>query len=254
MRALLAGACLCSSLCALAAPLTTPFPEDQRALPKGFEGHNCEQLAAAIERAIPARGEFEPIEAFQARLAAVESVKIGPQLTAGDVLAFTVRPADVSMEYDADDREATFSIAPNRLELAFGSNKDLLPMVIASERIVKRKRYTGSNAFGASAEVSQTHSKGCGVAMAGEQPGRAAYFTRAHAKIEPQTARSLKGAVGALLVGKPAFPFAGTFTKYHGPTLEFPLESSVDGKAIVLDLSVWYYSLRTGEILARTSR
>jgi hypothetical protein len=240
---------------AVAGTPATPFDATADSVPKGFRGLDCAAIVKAIKHQAPAKDEFESTDAYKARIAAVSSATLAPGLTLGDVLAIRVDPRAVSMEFDADQQEATFSIDRSNLVLAFSADKQqLVPMVIASQRVVQRRSYVGGNAFGARTTVSASTSTGCGVAMANEATNRMDYFTRAYAKLDPETARAEKGHVAAILVGKPAAPFYGSFTRYSGATIDFPLESSIDGDAIFLDLTILYYDQRTGRVLARTSK
>jgi hypothetical protein len=253
---LLASTLAVASAPCLAAPTTAsgPFDAGSASLPAQFAGHDCFAIARTLKRVAKPKSEFETNAAFEDRIASLASVNLVGNTEMADLIAIAVNPLALSMKYDAEDGEATFGIEDFAIKTALVGDK-LAPMIVTTQRKVSERSYLGSNAFGVRAKVSETRYAGCGVTASNVEPMYMRLYANVSAKIAPETAQRLKAHLGAVMIGKVVAPFLSRIDEHSAATIDFPLESTTEGEAIVVQLKdIWYFNRQTGEVAAKTSR
>ena len=159
-------------------------------------------------------------------------------------------------------------------------------IVSGLDRLIKNidkgsRSYIGSNAFGATREVTSYRAAQYGLALVNQQefgssrhddnryniktPLTSVREVSIAIQIPPDKARALKDNIGVLLLCKPSLYksdakiklrvgndliFENTF--YSEATIDSPTSLSYDRKYINVEvLSIWVYDIRTGEILSK---
>ena len=233
----------------------TPFDVETSEIPPGFRGNSCPVIAASVKKLSTKKDEFETSDAYSERLVSLQNTELAAGLKVGDTMAFRRRDISNQLKYVADVGQMTVEfprafqtyIPKTRLASAF-VRTDTIDSVMKSTR-----EYRGSNAFGASAMVTSTQFEVCALAFKNLSANPGAAAPAIFADMTPEEARTSKGRMAVLYVGRLAAPFREDFTHYSGPTINSPSEAGWSGDALIFILEqMILYNDQTGKIYKRS--
>lgn len=235
--------------------IATPFDVAAQQLPAGFKGHNCAALAARVKALATKKSEFESTTDYEARMSTAKSSPIFAKLSANDTLAFVLNSGAAEMKYDADAGIATFELSEIMMHvdsLVVVGSKNHAQAFTVQQLSEVRRPFVGVNAFGRQVQAESVKRSVCAIAVTNMSRGRLSLYSQTSAKLPPAAARVAKENLGALIVGRLVPPLYHDAFTARTAKIDSPVELSVDGPALPLDLAeLWYFNRRTGEILAK---
>jgi len=238
-----------------------PFDISATELPANFRGHDVQTLYDELsKRRRYSKSEYETTEQFKQRAAAVGSAPLVGSITSKALLAFVVPEPDVL--YDADKGVINMNVEYS----AFKPESDAKGYSAVIKTKSFNRSYVGSNAYGATASVSQTFGfsyelfwdntdekvmkkSGIGTAV----------------QMDVETARRIKPSLAALMICtlKPIQSACRylkdcerlTFssgTVSERPTFNRPYDQvRVRGLLNATLLAVWYFDSTSGKVYAK---
>jgi hypothetical protein len=231
-----------------------PLDPGAENLPPRYLGHSCRGLASKLVSLKPQKGEFETTAAYNERIESLKNTPLAGSTSFGDVVGF-VQGADVysgiDQSYDAD--RGVLKVSDNWGVSTQMVKSQLVTSVRLDQKIKHTRTYTASNAYGKKVTVDSTTWDTCGVAFSNltYYSSLSSGFKRLEESIEmpPDEARSAKGNIALVFVGKLSEPFWSEFHDYSKPTIENPTEMAWTGDSVVMELiQVWIFNRQTGKI------
>lgn len=255
-----------------------PFDINAEKLPPNYKGTDITRLYSLFAKKAPLKKEeFETTAEYEKKIA--DSVS-------DDIYAFKIdkglglRGLRIT-SYDADSQN--FQITLETEWLSKHTVKDYRASLIVKTIGKGSRSYIGSNAFGATREVTDFSATQYGLALVNQQNfGSSSYDDNKYniktaltsirkvnlvIQIPPDKARTLKDNIGVLLLCKPAlykpnieelFKNKGNdliFESYDSSqaTIDSPTSHLYERKYINVEiLAIWIYDIRTGEVLSKT--
>lgn len=241
-------------------------------LPPTFQGHDLAKLYSVLEQrslSSSKKDEFETTEEYSERIRAEQTKVIIDSLFANSVYAFKAR--DCKPQYDADKQTffaqcklSPFAQQPS-LRSDFPRNIKAVSWRFESKDLGS---YTGTNAFGVSAEVSRSQLISYNIAIHNwdefpleevidKDDPLAPFLDKKKAfllqmELPPAKAKLLKPSISALFVCTLAPPFVSKFEDYSAATLDNPLSVIYTTYYVHARLvEVWFYNETTGEVLKK---
>jgi hypothetical protein len=259
--------------------LNVPFDLNIDRIPLPCSGHDVEQIYEAFDKRKKAerKDEFETTEQYQRRLTEQSGKPFFGQIGSDSVLAFVV---DTSSEYDADSQTLMISIIPSAVWLSSQTDKSRLALKVKPGKVTKTKS-TGQNAYGAKADIQETHVIMFNLAvhnaanfetenildessksilqepdMQKMSPQRLEYWKKLafvhRLKMKPEEAREAKRKISALILAKQVPPHISYGEMFSKATLKDPSQFSAQIYYVDVDLvQIWVYDKTTGEIMAK---
>lgn len=221
--------------------LTGAFDSAVRKLPPHFNGNSFSQLYRGSAGVAP-KGEFETTAEYAARTAK----------TSGGLIALVVDPS--MAQYDADSETMTVSLVPLTITVGYDNTEGY----VVNSKITDQHQYVGSNAFGATANITSTSSDiQAVVPKSGALSGGVDFAI----KMPRDEAQRLKPTLKILLIGslaneQPKPLGDGGYNGYDSTkaTLAEPHEESRTYFNLAVDLvDAWVFDSATGDVKARYS-
>ena len=252
--------------------VTEPIDMNTSMLGPNFAGNDPEAVynALAALKNESKKGEFETTAQYQQRVYAASKAALIANLKLTSIYAFRVDPDTPLAKYDADTQQMTVTIRSETVATGTASSQDDNYSGTSfdhsrEEVLVKRvyrgeRTYTGTNGFGAVAQVTSSASDFYEVAFLKlhEYDGGAAIPETFSLKLDakPEAAITLKPniAVLALVSLDPNSSYTADFTNTSSATVQNPYSYTNSSRLIFCKLvDLWVFDQRDGTILARLS-
>lgn len=255
-----------------------PFDIKTEKLPPNYKGTDIAKLYAILAKKAPLKKEeFETTAEYEKKIA---------EAVPGDIYAFKIDAGSILhglsvSPYDADTQK--FQISLETEWLSKFTFKDYRASFIVKTIDKGSHSYVGSNAFGATREVTSFSATQYGLALVNQQdfgssrhddnkyniktPLTSIREVSITIQIPPDKAKTLKYNIGVLLLCKPAlykpdieelFKNEGNdliFESYDSSqaTIDSPTSHLYERKYINVEiLAIWIYDIRTGEVISKT--
>ena len=230
-------------------------------LPANLLGHNAKELYWSMEAKIGRsyKDEFETTEENKKRTRDEFSKPIVGMLDIRSVYAFRIYPLRTT--YDADNGILTI-----RCPLSQTSSKRIpyFKSVSWMSEWKDKGSYIGTNAFGATIEVSSSTTIGYDIALANfsdfpleaeEQSSLFQWFYQIKLTLPPAEARKAKLSVAALVIGDMVQPFTSSDFTHLPATFDSPLQLTLITFNFHINVfQIWFFDVETGTILATIRR
>jgi hypothetical protein len=228
-----------------------PFSLNGKSIPKGYAGHDLFKIYKKLkERQDRKKKEFETTDEFNSRIERESKIPLFGKIYSGDKLALKANSKSI---YDADRK-----ILSIRLSLAYSWNHNF-NMGVHGQRIKEYdKKYIGSNAFGATKEITEEYISDTILIVKNyaeydvleEQYLRNKYLQIELNEISREVAKKLKGKISTLYVFDIIEPFSDEEKYYDKATMDNPLTRIIDNKLVYGNLiEIILYNTQTGEII-----
>ena len=242
----------------------------------GYVGFSAADVIEAVKKLTGVKkGEFESTADYNARRDAALSAKFLGNASLNDIFAFVVPVSKqddykhgIGYDFNADTSEVKLYALPSSSSLnGIGApdyqtndrQSNELDKFTLSSKIISKRTYQASNAYGATVTVEETYNSDAGIAanripfLIFERKIVYANATvAAQFKMENSRAAAELRALKALIVMKLSTPYVVYNAWKTEPTRERPRELIVKETFLTGDvLGIVYYSGRTGEIFAR---
>jgi hypothetical protein len=234
-----------------------PFNESVDALPAKYMGHDIRAIYNTFEarQEKSKKDDFETTEKYNKRIEAENAKPIIGTLGLSDLFVMST-PA--KLEYDADKSIAYATISTSMITKGYSIESGVLS--INGPNISSRNSsYLGSNAFGATTEVSSSYSKDSCLAVVNpsvlginnsDQFFYGVKFTVNNVNVDK--AKSLKDNIRVLLIFNITNPFiswgySGSSATFDSPYSSSREESNVYAKVV----GAWVYNYLTGEVILK---
>jgi hypothetical protein len=193
--------------------LTSPFDIRTLNVGSGFRGHNIIEIVKRLQSApaLAEKSEFESSRAYEARKATFRSQKIIGDMTSDSYFAF-VADKDAftyglvsSFKYDADAQLMRIRLPGDTQEFYLGNEARTMQTIPIQSVKRENQPYVGSNAFGATVEVSSASVREYGLSFEagswifGNTESYEPYFSRS-LPMPPEAARRVKANAVFLIV------------------------------------------------------
>lgn len=233
-------------------------------LPANYHGHDPEDLYRRLNarKGREAKGEFETTEAYRARVQSEATKPILGTLNTSSIFACEIATRMATYDADRQVMHVTTSLFHVFEGLMGKANKEKRSLVC--KRISKRDSYIGTNAYGASVEVTKSTHYEYGLAVGNyfHFPIRTEQFKSLGSyeqelfafdlKMDPTTAMKTKENLRLLAIFKLQPPFTLEGSLYLKPTFDSPLEFFTWYLYINAELlEILLYDAKTGEIFDR---
>jgi len=247
---------------------TTGFDLSAKQLPSQYLGHNLgvvylklSQLKATTEK----KDEFETTSDFKKRIESEFKKPILGPLTLTSIFAFKAKGTNTS--YDADNQQlaVTCELSPVFVQnLSTEKIPEGLESVNWESEVIDRGSYEGTNAFGATVEVSREEFYRYELALSNYDDfptkkssdggfERVSFTT--HLNVLPEQARIMKTSIGTLFISKLTTPFSLTNANYSAATFTSPLSTTTITFYVFANLiEIWFYDIDTGRILSKIKK
>ena len=254
-----------------------PFDISQDRLPPGYNGADIAALYSYLIKKAPLKkDEFETKEEYENKvLGAVPN----------DIYAFNIKESTSSLSglnikpYDSDKKQ--YQVVLKTEYLSEYTHKDYRASFILKTVNKRARSYIGSNAFGATREVSDYSATQYGIALTNEQNFGVNHYSPSsyglksvldsirilniNIEVPIDRARSLKNNIGVLLLCKPSLYKSDKandlgkgnqliFETYNSSraTIDSPTSHFYERMYINVEvLAIWVYDIRTGEVLSK---
>lgn len=254
-----------------------PFDINEEKLPPKYKGTDIAKLYSLLSKKAPLKKEeFETTAEYEKKIA---------EAVPGDIYAFKIdegsgfRGLRVN-PYDADSQKLQITLETEWLSEF--TIEDYRASFIIKTSNKDSHSYVGSNAFGATREVTSYSATQYGLALVNQQDfGSSGYDDNKYniktpltsirkvsiaLDIPPDRARTLKNSIGVLLLCKPTLYKSDAklnvrkgndliFEKYDSSqaTIDRPTSHLYERKYINVEiLAIWIYDIRTGEVISKT--
>ena len=235
--------------------LQSPFDPSLAKLPPKFQGHDAEELFAAIgarKRAV-AKGEFESSEAYSKRIEALQIAPLFGNIRPDSTLAFVLA---VNPKYNAD--AATFLLAREPSHIGgipkYNYSKGDVATSLKLNKMKDHEKEVRQNAFGATVVVEVTDY----LQFLGIMQPKEGVFGKAGAAItipfSPEQAPSVKPDLALLLVCRLASldTLNGLYNPGGEATIKRPEEITILQEFLYIDpLEIWAINRQTGEVYGK---
>lgn len=254
-----------------------PFDISAEKLPPNYKGTDIARLYTIVAKKAPLKKEeFETTAEYEKKI--IEAVP-------SDIYAFKIDAGSglhglTVSTYDADTQQ--FQISLETEWLSQFTFEDYRASFIVKTLNKGSHSYIGSNAFGATREVTSFNAIQYGLALVNQQdfgssrhddnkyniktPLTSIRKVSIAIQIPPDKARTLKDNIGVLLICKPALYKSDAkvslrngndliFENYDSSqaTIDSPTSHLYERKYINVEiLGIWIYDIRTGEVISRT--
>lgn len=213
--------------------ITTPFELNLNSLPPNFLGHNASSVFSFL---VPLAVEtqkgcerFEKSQACQDRLDRLYDKTLWKDLTARDLLAFSI---SIECDYSPDAEKFWCS--------------SFLNSYMWSHKKTGGENYTGQNAFGVKKIVKYEKFENIIIEVDKTKPD----FTLKN--INPDEARKINSNLRLLVIGEVLQPFVKRKQVSYKPTLDEPNHTEGDNKFIIIEAKeIWIYDFETGKVFEK---
>jgi hypothetical protein len=247
--------------------LNTPFDPSLEKLPPHFRGHDPRAIYLALQKvgANPTKSEYESTAEFEKRKASIGDRALFGTLKAGSTVAFvrdeyTFPMLGLISNYDADHQllAVTLRGRKSRLYLEGLFAPEILEVVLGG-KTTSSDSYIGTNAFGATREVSRSYEDQYGLALKPKKWPfeREDRFSDAESKFEivnisSSQARQLKQNLRILFIGTLQEPWTHHDVEGREAKFDSPYESTTS--KYLLDFvpkEIWFFDYSTGIVLKK---
>ena len=236
-----------------------PFDPSVKTLPRGFRGHDPEQVYAALKRSKLTKDEFETNEAYSRRMELLKKQPIMGSLTLQSLYAFDLELFDgynlpLDPSYSGHPVKPIYDADNGRMAISFDATPFLDPNLQSyyyfrsKSRVTARGSSIGGNVFGAVRMIRSYRYDSYCLAV----PSGASGF-RIEFPITPEKARAVRDRVSVLLVGSLVEPDTlPDGENGWSAKIDHPFEYIFQEHQIRFDQEyVIAYDPATGEILGR---
>lgn len=237
--------------------LKTEFDSKINVLPNKFLGHDIRIIYNALSnrKNVSSKSEFETTEQYNKRVEVEYSKPIMGKMGLNDLYVMSV-PA--KMEYDADKSIAYVDIRTSMVRNGYKLEDNTIE-ITGPNISSSASNYIGSNAFGATTEVTSSHSKDSYLAVVNPSvlgmANKDDYFKGIRFTInnvDIEKAKLLKENARVLLLFNLSSPytssgFGGTSATFDSPYSSYRESLNVYGKVT----AAWIYNFNDGEVLLK---
>jgi len=233
-----------------------PFDQSGMTLGPAFKGNSCSQIASALKAARVTKDEYETTSAFNDRMSALAAAELTGSVKMPDRLAF-VRGSDlpISTRYNADGGLLHISIPTVRRQSLKQAKTSYYQAEVLDSKLVRERDYEASNAYGKSVIVHSNSYDVCAISFLNRPGGSVSFTQEIKLPMPVNMAKSLKGDIDVVYVGRLTDPWLDTFAELRQPTIDSPREESLVGPVLYMTLDSILVTQRTkGAILARLDK
>lgn len=228
-----------------------PVDIEQDSLGKNYKGHSCVAVARSLKSLNPRKGEFETSSDFSVRMTPILNTVIYGKFTGASVLGF-IPPNDTALHssYNADTATMKFSIHAVGASLPHDDGFSTKSAIVHRVKTAQSS-YIAANGYGNKVRVSKANFDVCAIAITKLSPLLRISSDPISGEFDMPVdeARSSKGNLSALYVGKLDLPFIQKYSEHLEPTIDNPYEYVYTGDAIGFRLDqIWIFNAKTGKI------
>ncbi len=233
-----------------------------------YVGHNLEVvylMLARLKSITEKKDEFETTSDFKKRSESEFKKPILNSLTLDSIFAFKVKYCNTS--YDADKQQLTITCEFFRVYKSFRDNEKVpedLHSIIWKYELINRGSYGGSNAFGATVEVTRHETNRYELVVCNyddfpttksSENGYERVFLTVDLNVRQEQARIMKSSIATLFISKLTTPFSLKDVDYSPATITSPLSTTTNSFYVFANLiEVWFYDINTGQILLKIKK
>ncbi|HEX8465796.1 MAG TPA: HEAT repeat domain-containing protein [Abditibacterium sp.] len=225
------------------------FDVNAMVLPVDYKGVGFDALWYSLQDKFQEKSEFETTSSYTQRMQKAESIPIFGRFDMKSVFPTLVNPDSVSIKFDADRQMIQIGfIYPFIGDL---DAEELIPM---AQTMKSNGFYTGTNAYGAQAQVEKVD-KFCrllayqGVRKFSGKRSKASPEKFMEFSMPTSIAVDAKKNLQVLAIYKLKKPYTGFTQRGFNATIANPTDSSVQNLFLFTDLmSLWVYNAKTGEV------
>ena len=240
-------------------PLRTPCEITDSKVVPGFRGHDTDAVVGKLKRVVTPKDEYESEQAFAERLNRV--LKSSPlAISEGSLCVVDQNLGLGNTEYDPESETLWVYIFLKHEKSWFdGKNIHNDFQIYVSERKRKDSSYTGSNAFGASVQVSKVERSATYVSFDRQETtsvlesAGAVYkddYLALPLNIPAKKAKALQGAVRVAYRYKLRPPLLGSYQSFELPKLNWPFEREENQTLVAASLTgIIVFDNKNGDVL-----
>jgi len=239
-----------------------------------YAGHDLRMIYSVLESRLSPKGEYEKTSEYQDRLQRSMNEPIVGELKPNDLFAFVFQPkrsfdsGQVYLEYDADKEEMIVHVNSTQDDRKYPDNREgEYSRAIIWREASKSRSYVGSNAFGASTDVTSINSehyallfdmsrskfldavqKGNWHSSSISDSGEVRFHLPA------AEAKKLRDLLRVLIVCSIKEPPVTNGYAYNAPTISDPTEIAFKDNYLHVALdSIWVFDDETGKVYAKST-
>jgi hypothetical protein len=234
-----------------------------------YLGHDLQTIYSVLESRLSPRGEYEKTSEYQERLRRAMIEPIVGELRPSGLFAFVFRPtrgSDIEMptlHYDADREEMIVNVNSVEDNRQYPDNREgeysraIIWMSASSSR-----SYEGSNAFGATAEVTSINGERYALLfdqstrqfMSDVENNKLSTSGEVRFHLSVDEARDLRDRLRVLIVCRIKEPPVTNGSAYNQPTISDPTEIAIKDNYLHVALdSIWVFDDETGKVYAKST-
>ena len=220
---------------------------ETQTLPPRYQGNDLPRLFLGLQdlQKRQVKGEFETTGQFEERKKLDASKPLLGALGLNSVFAFECDPSDARYDADAQKLQVKLGLWPMPQNAAVGAVRYKLEAGPSTS-------YQGTNAFGATIEVSRSEFAYYQILFA--IPSGFPSAVVSDIRLPAEQAKTQKDAIKVLVICRLVPPFLRSTATHHEPTFQEPTESTFETRSLwVKLLQVWFYDINSGSILSRFS-
>lgn len=231
----------------------TPFDLKANQLPPKYLGHSLIDLWGLMHdrKKLMEKDEYETSEAWQTRVAKLNSKPLVGSLTPHSIFAFRLIGAETSYSADAQALTITASkVEPPVFDSLNEHSLSNLESFLYWYDNISQGSVIGSNAFGVKRRVKVEKETSYYLLFGSGRIGRANTLTLE--EVKPEQAKSIRPLLQMLLICELIAPFTGGDKDETGATIDEPIKTtSLNVYTYVMPLAFWFYNSETGEVYYR---
>jgi hypothetical protein len=235
-----------------------------------YAGHDLRTIYRVLEGRLSPKGEYEKTSEYQDRLRRAIDEPIVGGLKPSGLFAFVFKPKrsfdleGAYLEYDADTEEMTVNLNSTQDDRNYPDNREgESSRAFIWTEDSKSRSYVGSNAFGASAEVTSSNAERYALLFDisnGRMPREGERFqlpvTNAKVRfhLSVAEARNLSDRLRVLVVCSIKEPPVTNGNAYNAPTISHPIEIAIKDNYLHVSLdSIWVFDDETGKVYVKST-
>jgi hypothetical protein len=259
----------------VARPVSPGYSEDEftGSIGPHYAGNDLREIYQVLESRLSPKGEYEKTSEYEDRLRRAMNEPIAGSLRPNGLLAFVFKPqrrsdSDLThpyLSYDADKEQMIVNMSPVEDDrINAHHHDDEISEAIIWEKGSRSRSYEGSNAFGASTEVTSINQERYALLydvsiMSHERPSLVSadgmsdsgevrfHLPVAQAKVLSDRLRVL------IVCSIKEAPVANGYA-YNAPTISDPIEIAIKDNYLHVSLdSIWVFDDETGKVYVKST-
>ena len=235
-----------------------PFALSGNTIPQNYLGHDLREVYKALQARLKKqmKSEFETTDELNKRIERENKLPLIGSITMVDNFALVVKAEST---YDAHNKSLKILLPledPMEINMEIREHLEIkkkFELGIKGQEIYNSTRkYVGSNAFGATTNVTEFFRGNAVLAITNPYPSEDVINNITLDDVSVENAKKIKGNLSAICVFKVESPFIGEDGNFIEATIEHPVEMGTSNKLVYGRLSkIIVFNNKTGKILRR---